>query len=73
MATEEELSIPNPDDFYSPQQRALQDELQTLPLANAVVFAVVREELDPEMAGFISSRDYSFLSTVNEEGEPTVS
>lgn len=73
MATEEELSIPNPDDFYSPQQRALQDELQTRPLANAVVFAVVREELDPEMAGFISSRDYFFLSTVNEEGEPTVS
>lgn len=73
MATEEELSIPNPDEFYSPQQRALQDELQTRPLANAVVFAVVRDELDPEMAGFISSRDYFFLSTVNEDGEPTVS
>jgi predicted pyridoxine 5'-phosphate oxidase superfamily flavin-nucleotide-binding protein len=73
MTTEDEASSPNPDHFYSPQQRALQDEMQTRPLANAVVFAVVREELDPEMAGFISSRDYFFLSTVNEEGEPTVS
>lgn len=73
MATEDDASIPNPDEFYSPQQRALQDELQTRPLANAVVFAVVRDALDPEMAGFIETRDYFFLSTVNGDGEPTVS
>jgi len=73
MATDEELSIPNPDEFYSPQQRALQDEQQTRSLADAVVFGVVRNELDPEMAGFIATRDYFFLSTVNGEGEPTVS
>ena len=73
MATEEEVSMPNPDAFYSPQQRAIQDELHTRPLADAVVYGVVRNELDPEMAGFISSRDYFFLSTVNDEGEPTVS
>lgn len=73
MATDDEASIPNPDEFYSPQQRALQDELQTRPLANAVAFAIVRDVLEPEAAGFIESRDYFFLSTVNDEGEPTVS
>lgn len=66
-------AIPNPDEFYSPHQRALQEELQTRKLADAVVFGVVREELEPEMAGFIESRDYFFLSTVDADGWPTVS
>ncbi|ABD56651.1 pyridoxamine 5'-phosphate oxidase family protein [Jannaschia sp. CCS1] len=64
---------PNPDDFYTPDMRKLQEEMQTRRLADAVVQAIVREELLPEMAGFISTLDYFFLSTVNKDGEPTVS
>jgi len=73
MATEDEASTPNPDAFYSPQQRALQDELQTRPLADAVAYAILRDTLEPETAAFIETRDYFFLSTVNGDGEPTVS
>ncbi|MFK7963042.1 MAG: pyridoxamine 5'-phosphate oxidase family protein [Burkholderiaceae bacterium] len=64
---------PDPDDFYSPAQRELQKELQTDKLANAVVQAIVRDELLPEMIGLISSRDYFFLSSVDAQGMPTVS
>jgi len=64
---------PNPDDFYTPEMRKMQEDLQTTNLANAVVHAIVRDELLPEMAGFISTQDYFFLSTVNSDGEPSVS
>ena len=63
----------DPDEFYSPSMRKLQREHQTEKLANAVINAIVFEELIPDMAGFISSRDYFFLSTVDEHGEPSVS
>lgn len=73
MTTETEPVTPNADDFYSAAQRRLQKELKTDRLANAVVQAIVRDELLPEMIGFVSSRDYFFLSSVDAEGMPTVS
>lgn len=73
MTTEPEAAIPDPEEFYSAAQRKLQKELKTDKLANAVVQAIVREELLPEMIGFVSSRDYFFLSSVDAEGMPTVS
>ena len=73
MAKEIDPATPDPDDFYSASQRKLQQELKTDNLANAVVRAIVRDALLPEMSGFISSRDYFFLSSVDADGMPTVS
>jgi len=67
------MSIPDSNEFYSPAMRKLQEENDSRPLADAVVQAIVRNELEPEQIGFISSRDYFFLSTVSAKGEPTVS
>lgn len=65
--------MPTPDQFYTKSNRKLQEENQSLKLADAVVHAIVDDELRPEQAGFISSLDYFFLTTINENGEPTVS
>ena len=60
-------------DFYTDSQRQLQEQFESVPLANAVEAAIVDTELNEMHIGFISSRDFFFLSTVNAEGEPTVS
>lgn len=67
------MPTPSPEDFYTDAQRALQKKGQTDKLATAVVHAIVRDELEPDHIEFIESRDYFFLSTVNANGEPTVS
>lgn len=73
MPTDLEPVIPSPDDFYTAAQREVQEQGQTTQLANAVVQAVVRDELEPQIIDFVMSRDFFFLSTVNARGEPTVS
>ena len=60
-------------DFYTEPQRQLQDQFGSRPLADAVGAAIVETELSELHAGFISTRDFFFLSTVNAAGEPTVS
>lgn len=65
--------MPSPDEFYTESQRKIQQEQDSHNLANAVVAAIVSDELQEEQIEFISSRDYFFLSTVNGNGEPTVS
>lgn len=65
--------MPDANDFYSSSQRELQDEHDSLKLANAVVKAIVTDDVQPEQAEFIQSRDFFFLATVNASGEPTVS
>ncbi len=65
--------MPNPDEFYSQSQRAIQAEQDSRNLADAVVAAIVSDELQEAQIEFISGRDYFFLSTVNGDGEPTVS
>lgn len=62
-----------PQDFYTDSQRQLQAEQDSEKLAQAVVAAIVAEELNEDHTAFITSRDFFFLSTVNAQGEPTVS
>jgi len=59
--------------FYTDAQRKLQQEFDSRKLADAVEGAIVDDELNEIHIGFISTRDYFFLSTVNAAGEPTVS
>lgn len=62
-----------PDGFYTPAQRTLQAEHGAEKLANTVFNAIVAEEIAEEHAGFIESRDFFFLATVDGSGMPTVS
>ena len=59
--------------FYTDAQREMQDAFESRPLADAVEAAIVAEEIDDGQKAFIESRDFFFLSTVNGNGEPTVS
>ncbi len=59
--------------FYTDSQREQQALHDSQRLADAVAGAIVQTELSPQHAGFIASRDFFFLSTVNGRGEPTVS
>lgn len=61
------------DDFYSKEQRVLQDSLQTRPLADTLHAVMVSDTVPPEHAAFLEGRDFFFLSTVSPSGEPTVS
>jgi predicted pyridoxine 5'-phosphate oxidase superfamily flavin-nucleotide-binding protein len=61
------------DKFYSDSQKKIQAELGCENLANAMATAIVFEDIQQEHKQFISTRDYFFLSTVNANGEPTVS
>lgn len=65
--------MPTPDQFYTNAQRKLQLEGKHEKLAEVVVHAIVRDELEEIHTNYITSRDYFFLSTVSAEGEPTVS
>jgi uncharacterized protein len=60
--------------FYTPHQRDLQRRFETEPLADALQATIVSDSIDPDQhKPFIESRDFFFLSTVNPNGEPTVS
>nr|WP_319382880.1 pyridoxamine 5'-phosphate oxidase family protein [uncultured Roseibium sp.] len=65
--------MPTADDFYTSAQRDLQVRFGTAKLADTVVAAIVRDEIEDPHVPFIESRDFFFLSTVSAEGEPTVS
>lgn len=58
---------------YTPAQRSLQEEQNSVELADALDATIIVEELDEQAVEFIGSRDFFFLSTVTGEGEPTVS
>jgi len=61
-------------DFYTPSQQAMQERFDSVPLAESVAAAIMADQIDMDMhAPFITSRDFFFLSSVNERGEPTVS
>ncbi len=59
--------------FYTDSQRSLQARFESRKLADAVEAAIVDDELNDTHKAFISTRDFFFLSTVNGDGEPTVS
>ena len=60
-------------EFYGAAQRALQDEFGTRGLADVHQMAIVGDAIDDEQKEFIESRDFFFLSTIDEFGWPTVS
>lgn len=60
-------------DFYSAEQRALQDDFDSRELADRLEAAIVAAELDEYQQRFVTSRDFFYLATVTAEGEPTVS
>lgn len=61
------------DALYRQQQRALQDKFGTRALADTVAQVIVHDTLCDDDKGFIQSRDFFFLSSVNADGWPTVS
>lgn len=58
---------------YGPEHRALQDAHDSRKLADLWQEMLIHGELAPEEQGFIASRDFFFLSTVDASGWPTVS
>jgi len=59
--------------IYSESHRVLQEQFDTVRLADRVVDAVVRPELPAETKAFIESRDMFFLTTIDHRGYPTCS
>ncbi|WP_171208351.1 MULTISPECIES: pyridoxamine 5'-phosphate oxidase family protein [unclassified Ruegeria] len=66
-------AIPTHEEFYTDQQRKLQDAHGHTKLSHAVIQAIVRDQLEEYHIDYIESRDYFFLCTVTAQGEPTVS
>lgn len=60
-------------ELYGEQHRALQQDFATEPLADAVHAAIVRPEIPDEHRGFIETRDFFFLTTIDHRGFPTCS
>lgn len=59
--------------IYSESHRALQEQFNTVRLADRVRKAVVRPELPDDTKAFIESRDMFFLTTIDHRGYPTCS
>ncbi|KQP58803.1 pyridoxamine 5'-phosphate oxidase family protein [Methylobacterium sp. Leaf108] len=59
--------------LYFDEHRALQEEYNTLKLAERLDTGWVHDHVSPDEAAFIGSRDMFFLSTVDPDGMPTVS
>ena len=60
-------------EFYGAAQRALQDEFDTRQLADVLGASIVTDALDDDQRAYVESRDFFFLSTIDEFGWPTVS
>ncbi|MBI2078025.1 MAG: pyridoxamine 5'-phosphate oxidase family protein, partial [Euryarchaeota archaeon] len=59
--------------FYHDTSRRLQDRFDTRRIADRLVEVTVADELNESLAGWIESLDMFFLSTVDPNGQPTVS
>lgn len=60
-------------DFYTAEQRRLQDEFETRALADRLVAAIVTDELTADQTSFVETRNMFFLSTIDERGFPSSS
>ncbi len=60
-------------DIYHPANRELQDAFGTRPLADRVKELIIQPEIGDEEREFITSRNMFFLSSVDPDGQPTVS
>lgn len=59
--------------LYGEQHRVLQERFDTSSLADAVHGAIVQTEFSDQHRGFIESRDFFFLTTIDHRGYPTCS
>lgn len=59
--------------LYGPLHRSLQDRFDTRRLADNTEARIVLTEIPAEHKAFIESRDMFFLSTIDNQGRPTVS
>ncbi|MDR2875149.1 MAG: pyridoxamine 5'-phosphate oxidase family protein [Methylobacillus sp.] len=59
--------------IYGKQHRALQDSFDTRKMADRIDELVIVSEIPDEHRGFIESRDFFFLTTVDHRGYPTCS
>ena len=59
--------------LYGKGQRTFQERFGTQKLADRIEDVAVRDEFDDESSTFIESRDFFFLSTIDENNKPTVS
>ena len=59
--------------LYGAQQRALQDRFDTRRIADKIEALAVQPALSERDSAFIQSRDMFWLSTLDEQGRPTVS
>ncbi|MFI3189390.1 pyridoxamine 5'-phosphate oxidase [Crenothrix sp. D3] len=60
-------------DIYHNGNRDLQNHFDTKKLADRVNDLIVHEEITEQERDFITSRDMFFISSVDEQGRPTVS
>jgi len=58
---------------YGEHHRALQDQFDTRRLADLVEGGFIAKEVDDANKAFIESRDMFFLTTIDQQGRPTVS
>ena len=60
-------------DFYSPEQRQLQDLHDSCNLADRLQQIIVENQVSEQHRPFIESRDFFFLTTIDHRGYPTCS
>ena len=60
-------------DLYGDTHRTLQDSFETRKLADRMEEIIIQEEIGEEEQAFIESRPMFFLSSVDQNGQPTVS
>jgi uncharacterized protein len=60
-------------DFYTDDQRALQERFATRALADRLDEMIVHTAFSEEDIAFIAARDFFFLATTDADGHPTVS
>ncbi|SNR61303.1 hypothetical protein SAMN05192560_0120 [Methylobacillus rhizosphaerae] len=59
--------------LYGEQHRKWQEHFDSVPMAERVHDLIVQPTIPEEHAGFIGSRDFFFLSTIDHRGFPTCS
>jgi len=59
--------------LFGEQHRALQDRFQSRPIADRIEEIAVKTEIGPDERAFVESRDFFFLTTIDDRGRPTVS
>lgn len=60
-------------DFYHQKNRELQSQFGTQPLADRINELVITDSISDEAREFIAAQNMLFISTVDEQGRPTVS